>query len=70
MLQTSTGNVALYFQNFLKTVHALRINETNFILRNIFIDNVFALESENESRNDEGSLFLDYLRIPYLAVNS
>ena len=69
MLQTSTGNVALYFQNFLKTVHALRINETNFILRNIFIDNVFALESENESRNDEESLFLDYLWIPYLAVN-
>ena len=50
-------------------MHALRINETNFILRNIFIDNVFALESENESRNDEESLFLDYLRIPYLAVN-
>ena len=50
-------------------MRALRVNETKVTSRNAFIDNIFALESEKESRNDERTLFGDYLRIFDLAVN-
>ena len=49
-------------------MHALRNIENRVILRNAFIDNVFALESEKKSRNDERTLFSDYPRILDLAV--
>ena len=43
-------------------MHTLRVNEIKVTLRNIFIDNIFALESEEESKNDEGTHPL--LRLP------
>ena len=52
-------------------MRALRVNKPNVTLRNAFIDNVFALESDKKkSRNDEGTLFWDYPRIFDLAVNT
>ena len=33
-------------------MRAVRINETKVTSRNAFINNVFALESDKESRND------------------
>ena len=50
-------------------MRALRVNETKVTLRNAFIDNIFALESEKESKNDERNLFGDYPQILDLAVN-
>ena len=46
--QTSTANLAAFFQIFKKTVRSPRVNETKATLRNAFIDNFFALESKNE----------------------
>ena len=50
-------------------MRALRANETKVTMGNGFIDNIFALESEKESKNDERTLFGDYMRILDLAVN-
>ena len=50
-------------------MYALRVSETKVTTRNAFIDNIFALESEKESKNDERTLFEDYPRILDLAVN-
>ena len=44
------------FKNFKKPC-AQRVNETKVTSRNIFIDNLFALESRKESRNDQRILF-------------
>ena len=38
-------------------VHPLKVNKTKVTLRNAFIDNLFALESEKELKNDERTLF-------------
>ena len=45
------------------------INEIKVNSRNAFIDNLFALESGEESKNDERTLFWDYPWILDLAVN-
>ena len=45
------------------------VNETKTTSRNAFINNVFALKSEKESRNDKKTLFWDYAWIPDLTVN-
>ena len=37
-------------------MHTLRLNEIEVTLRNDFIDNVFALENETESRSYERTL--------------
>ena len=55
-------------------VSILRVNETKVTLRNDFIDNNFALESEKESKRKRikkrgRSFFLDYQRILDFAVN-
>ena len=49
--------------------HKNFINEIKVTSTNIFIDNLFALESEKESKNDERTLFWDYPRIFDLSVN-
>ena len=49
--------LALIFQKFKKTVLTLRVNEIEITLRNGFIDHLFALESDKESKADQGSLF-------------
>ena len=55
--------------HFFKTLRALRINETKVTSKNAFIDNLFALESEKESKNDERTLFPDCPRILDLSVS-
>ena len=50
-------------------MRTLRVNQPKVTLRNAFIDNVFALEKDKESRNDENIFFWDYPRILDLAVN-
>ena len=49
-------------------MRALRVNETKVISRNAFIDNLFALEREKESKNDERTLFRDFPRILDLSL--
>ena len=44
-------------------MRALRVNKTKVTSRNTFIDNLFALERERESKNDEKSLFRDFLLV-------
>ena len=51
--QTSTTKLPAFFQKFKKTMRALSVNETKFTSRNTFIDNLFPLEGEKESRNDK-----------------
>ena len=46
--QTSTAKFAAIFQNFLKTVRALRVDETKVTPRIFFIDNIFALKNEKK----------------------
>ena len=46
--RTGTAKLPAIFQKFQKTVWALRNNETKVTLKNAFIDNLFALESEKE----------------------
>ena len=50
-------------------MHIERVNETKVTLGNAFIDNVFALEPEKESRNDKSTFIWEYPRILDLAVN-
>ena len=50
-------------------MHALRVNETKVTSGNTFIGNLFALENDKESENDERTLFRDYSWILDLAVN-
>ena len=38
-------------------MRAQKINETEVTLKNVFIDNVFTVESEKESRNGKRTLF-------------
>ena len=55
--QTTTVKLAAIFQKFVKTVRTLRVNEIKVTSTNGFIDNLFPLESEKESKKDEGTLF-------------
>ena len=57
--QTSTAKLPGFFQKFLKTVLALRVNETKLISRNASMINLFKLESKEELKNDERNLFSD-----------
>ena len=50
-------------------MRTLRVNETKVTSRNTFIDNFFALKSEEERKNDERTFFSDYPQILDLAVN-
>ena len=50
-------------------MRAVRVNKTKITSRNAIVNNVFSLESKKESRNDEKTLFWNYLRIFDLAVN-
>ena len=47
-------------------MRAVRVNETKVISRNAFIDNLFPLKSEKETKNDETTLFRD---CPRMLVN-
>ena len=47
----------------------LKKKQTKVTSRNAFIDNLFALESEKESKNDERIFFRDYPWISDLSVN-
>ena len=62
-------NCLHFFKNQKETVRALRVNETKATLRNAFIDILFALESEIESKNDKRTLFRDCPRILHLSIN-
>ena len=55
--QTSSTKLPAFFQKILKTVPALRVNETKATSRNAFIDNCFDLEGEKESKNNKRILF-------------
>ena len=44
-------------------VCALKVNETKITSINAFIDNLFALESQKESKNDEKTVFRDFPKI-------
>ena len=68
--ETSTSELAVFFQKFQKTVHALRVNETKVTARNAFIGNLFALESKKKSKNDKRTFFGDFLLIFELSVNT
>ena len=61
--------IGCQFSKILNAVRTLKVNQTKVTLRNDFIDNPFAFESEKESVIDEKSLFSDYPRILDLAVN-
>ena len=50
-------------------MHTLKVNGTRVTLRNTFIDNLFALESEKVLKNDERALFPDCLQNVNLSVN-
>ena len=62
--QIITAKLAVFFQKFWKTVHTLRVNETKVT----FTDNIFALESEKESKTYQMILFEEYSWILVLAV--
>ena len=62
-------NLLHFFKIYIKKVLAVRVNEIKVTLRNVFINTFFALESEKEWKTDERTIFLDYLRILYQAVN-
>ena len=49
--------MAAFFKKFTKILRALRVNETKVTLRNAFIDNLFALKNEKESKINERNLF-------------
>ena len=49
--------MAAFFQKLKKIVRILRVNETTVTSRNAFTDNLFALESERESKNSKRTLF-------------
>ena len=55
--QTSTAKFAAFFKISEKTVSAVRVNETKITSRNNFIDNLFTLKSEKESKNFKRTLF-------------
>ena len=44
------------------------VNRTKVTLRNAFIDNLFALESEKESKNEKRALFTDCVQIVVMNV--
>ena len=50
-------------------MRCLRVNGTKVTLRNAFIDNAFALESEAESENDKKTFFPDCMQILDMSVN-
>ena len=50
-------------------MRAVRVNETKVISRNAFIDNLFLLKSEKETKNHEATLFRDCPRMLDLSVN-
>ena len=50
-------NYLHFFRKNLKTVRALRINETKLTSGSAFIFNLFTLESEKESKKDEEPSF-------------
>ena len=54
----STANLPAFFPKFLKIVHALTVNEIKLLSRNTFIFNLFALESENESKKGQKNVLL------------
>ena len=54
--QAGAVKLAAIFQNFQKTLWALRVNETKITLKNAFIDNIFSLESEKEFKKYKRTL--------------
>ena len=55
--QTGTAKLAPIFQTFKKTLSALSVNEINVTSRKAFIDHLFALENEKESKYDQRTLW-------------
>ena len=69
MQQTSTAKLAAFLKIFQKTVRVVRVNETKPPSRNAFLVDLFALESQKGSRNDERTLFWDSSRSLDLSLN-
>ena len=67
--QTSTAELPPFLQRFLKTVRASRANETKFISINAFIGNLFALGTEEVSKNEIRNFFGGFSKILDLSVN-
>ena len=68
--QTGRAKLAAFFPKFKKTVQALWVNETKINSRNTFIDNLFALESEKDSKNDETTLLRNWPQILDFFINT
>ena len=68
--QTSTAKFYLFFQKFFKKVRDLRVNETKVIWEKALTVNLFALEREEKSKNNEWTFFRDCSWILNLSVNS
>ena len=68
--KTSTAKLAPFFKKFQNIVHALWINGTKFNWRNNFIENLLALKSKKESKNEGKTLFSDYPQILDQTVNA
>ena len=49
--------LAAFFKKNFEIVRTLRVNETKVTSRNAFIEKLFVLECEKESKNDERTLF-------------
>ena len=67
--QTSAAELPAFLQRFLKTVRASRVNETKLISINAFIGNLFALGTEEVSKNDIRNFFGGFSKILNLSVN-
>ena len=67
--QVSTSKLTALFEKLKKTVPAPRINESKVTMTNLFIDNIFALESGKASENDKTTPFRDWPQILGLSVN-
>ena len=68
-MQTSAPKLALIFQKLKITFLALTVNEVKVTWTKAFIDHIFALESEEESKSHQRTLFWDCLQILDLSLN-
>ena len=52
-----TGLMPAFFQNLLKAVPSVRVNDIKVNWRNALIDNIFEIESEKELSKDKRTIF-------------
>lgn len=57
---TSIVKLPAFFQKFSNTIRSLRVKETNATSRNAVFVNLFALQKEEESKNEKEALFSDF----------